>query len=279
MVNPEKQAPDVFRYNDPVAWLRDVVAYKTEDGRLSFRALSKHLGFGAPNYLQLLLKQERRFTVDAARRIGKGFKLDRYRTKYLECMARLALKPDLRRQEVLLEEMKKLIEASGRASYKDPGIHSKWLHAIVFELVNISNYELTVANVARSLRGIATKAEIEESIDFLIKRGFVEETASPGIFRQRSIEFVPINDVRQIDLQRNHMRYLELAKHKINEELEKREFQGLTIAVPTRRIPEAKKMLRDFFAEFRKEFGNYKDNDTVIRLQAALFHLTDDSRD
>jgi uncharacterized protein (TIGR02147 family) len=191
-------------------------------------------------------------------------------------MAKLAFKPDLKKQVFLLEEMKKHIEAAGRASFKDPGIHSKWLHAIVFELVNIKDYELTPENVQRSLKGLATKVEIEESIAFLIKKGFVEVTKTPHVYRQKEIDFAPINDVRQIDLQRNHMRYLELAKHKVNEELERREFQGLTIAVPSRRLPEAKKMLRDFFASFRAEFGNYKDNDSVIRLQAVLFYLTDD---
>jgi uncharacterized protein (TIGR02147 family) len=268
--------PDVFQYNDPVAWLKDTVEFKISGGTLSFRALAKHLGFGAPNYLQLLLKHERRFTVQIAEKISKGFKLDRHRARYLDCMAQLAFKPDVKKQVFLLEEMKKHIEAAGRASFKDPGIHSKWLHAIVLELVNIKDYQLTADNVQRSLKGIATKAEIEDSITFLQKKGFVQVTNTPHVYRQKKIEFTPINDVRQIDLQRNHMRYLELAKHKVNEELDRREFQGLTIAVPSRRLPEAKKMLREFVANFRNEFGNYKDNDSVIRLQAVLFFLTDD---
>jgi uncharacterized protein (TIGR02147 family) len=225
----------------------------------------------------LLIQQKRKFSTEVARKVAKGLGLDNERTTYLLCMAKLLQKPESKKQYALLEEMKKCIDTSKRVKVKDKSIHSNWLHAIVFEMANLADFEMTAPNIQQALRQIARLEEIEETLKFLKQRGYIEKVGPDHRYKQKSISFTPINDVRQIDLQRNHMRFLDLAKHKINEELDRREFQGLTIAIPKRRLPEAKEALRQFIGQFRDEFGSFEDNDTVIRLQTALYHLTEAS--
>jgi uncharacterized protein (TIGR02147 family) len=62
---------------------------KASDATFSFRSFSKIAGFGAPNYLKLVMDKKRRISPAAALKFAKGLRLNENETKlfhYMVCL-------------------------------------------------------------------------------------------------------------------------------------------------------------------------------------------------
>jgi hypothetical protein len=137
----------------------------------------------------------------------------------------------------------------------------------------LQDFTLTPANIHKALRGSATPADIEASLEFLLKKKFLKSSRSPGKYIQEAITFQPHDDIRRIDLQRSHMRFLEMAKHKINMDIEDREFQGLTVAIPQDKFGLIKDRLRDFIRSLNEDLTDLGEADRVVRVQLCAFPI------
>jgi len=66
-------APRVFQYRDARRYLGDYYRYKKATSRgFSYRAFSRRVGLGSPNYLKLVVDGHRNVTPAMARRFGVG---------------------------------------------------------------------------------------------------------------------------------------------------------------------------------------------------------------
>ena len=83
----------------------------------------------------------------------------------------------------------------------------------------------------------------------------------------------PQNDVRRINSQQNHLKFFQFVQHRISDELDDREFQGLTFAFRQSRLPELKDKIRGLIREVNEEFADDSDPDQVMRLQLGLFKI------
>ena len=64
-------APNVFSYLDARRYLGDYYAFKKASGRgFSYRAFSRRVGLGSPNYLKLVIDGDRNLTPEMATRFG-----------------------------------------------------------------------------------------------------------------------------------------------------------------------------------------------------------------
>lgn len=156
---------------------------------------------------------------------------------------------------------------------KDESIHANWLYPIVFELASTTAFSEDLEQTARLLRGTCTPDEVKQALDFLLAKGFLKRSLDTGKLIQSDLTFEPFNDVRRIDLQRSHMRFLELAKHRLVDDTDDREYQGLTIGIPQSKIPLVKSRIRDFTASLQSELACDDEADQVLRIQVCAFRI------
>ncbi|HLB59518.1 MAG TPA: TIGR02147 family protein [Bdellovibrionota bacterium] len=269
----DTSAPTVFAYTNYRQFLADFTDFKRKSRGLSYRYFSKRAKINCPNYIQLILSKRRNLTLQSAQKVSEGLGLKGYERKFFLSLVRLeGTKEGIKRLEIL-DDLKKFAQLGSKKAIKDESIHSSWLHAVIFELAVIKDFVLSTENVSKSLGAVATKKEIEESISFLIEKGYLEETEVRGVYRQKEIEFEPLNDLKNLNLQKSHIRFLELAKDKLNEDVSVREYQGITIAVPKSRFPELKAKIRSFVERLNQEYSGIP-SDAVIRVQCCMFKLT-----
>ena len=69
-------ATEVFRYDCYREFLKDYIDEKRHSKNLSFRYFALKCGFKRPNYLQAIIKGERRLTAKSAATVAKGLNLD-----------------------------------------------------------------------------------------------------------------------------------------------------------------------------------------------------------
>ena len=94
-------------------------------------------------------------------------------------------------------------------------------------------------------------------------------------YRQQPIALAVLNDRRNLDLQEIHKAFLSFAQHKLNDDKSQREYQSLTIAVPSERIPELKQKIRGFIKELNEELSDIPEPNMVVNVMCVLNQLAD----
>jgi uncharacterized protein (TIGR02147 family) len=270
-------APSIYAFGNYRAYLAAFLDAKKAGGE-SFRQVAKACGITSPNYFQQVIARKRNMTVATAVKVAAGFALDERARKYFVALVQFEHDPGADKEQIL-EKLRLYAKEQGRKSVRDVAIHSSWLHGVVWELARTEGFVFTLENVQARLGHIASKKDIEESMAFLKKQKWLVPSDVPGVMKQNEIHFEILDDVRRIDLQRTHLRFLEIAKHRISDDLDDREYRYLTIAVPRSKFPVIKQKIRDFHAEIWKELDGASPPETVVHLQICLFKLSTDPSD
>ncbi|MGE0172490.1 MAG: TIGR02147 family protein [Oligoflexales bacterium] len=254
------------------SFLKTFLEIKKEQG-VSQRAIIKRGKIGSPGYLKAVIEGERRLTNASAEKVAAALGLEGNERDYLYAMVRLEHGSDAEKDKALIE-LRKLLIKSKEVEVPSEDFFSHWVNGVVFSLATIEGIEFTAENLYRKLGGIARVEEIQGSMDFLLSRKWIVYDEASKQYKQSLVKFDVLNDVRRINLQRAHRQYLDLAKHRINDDLDQREYQGLTIAIPMDRLPYLKQRVRSFVTEIHEEINGMSAFDTLVRLQCCVFKLT-----
>ena len=270
MGNTENQSISVYAYGDYRKFLKEFLEAEAQAGR-SFRSYAKAAGFSSPNYLQRILTGDRKLTVKSATKVAAAIGLEGNQAKYFIGM--IALEDPQSDKDKVLDTQRRLVKESLRTRVKDISITSHWLHGSVFEMANLQEFDFTLDNLHERLGKIASRQEIQDSMKFLLDRQWLVPTGQGQQHRQNDIRFDVITEVRRIELQRWHLRFLELAKHRINDDLKDRSFHGLTMAIPLAKMPLIKQRIEQFVTDLRTELDGSSPLETVVHVECCLFKL------
>jgi len=268
------ECPSVFSFTSYRDYLDAYCKYFVASTGSSIREFCRRCGVGSPNYFQQVIAERRNLTRHFAEKFAKGAKLSQLETEFLHELVNLTHAPDITRQQNALTKMKSIIRRSQKTKVKAAGIHSSWLNGVLWELAKTELFSRDPARLKEVLRGSASEEDISAALRLLVKNGFLvinKDTSTPS---PALVEFEPSNDIRRIDLQRSHLRFLQLAQHRINDTLADREFQGLTVAVKSHRFEEIRHKCREFIRQLNSEFSEDTDGNEVLRIQLCMFKLT-----
>lgn len=256
---------DVFTYLAYRPFLADFVAWKKAQRGLTFRALAQRSGINSPNYLQQVIAGNRNLTAATAAKVATGLGLTAAEKKYFLSLVELEqAKTDARRQEVL-DDLKAHLAKARKVPLKTPSIHAHWLHSLIWESAALEGADMSPSALAKRFRNVAAEDEIKSSLAFLEKQGWLENG------KQKPIAFEPLNDVRRVEIQQCHLKYLELAKRRLIDPLDEREFQALTLAIPRGRMAEVKKAMRALVIDLNEKFSGLPGADAVLQIECAAF--------
>ncbi len=271
-----KDQISIFAYRDYRTFLNDFFEKRLKPKGLSYRSVAKRAKIANPSYLPQILSGKRNLSIDSATKLGKGIGLSSIEVQYLTTLVELERTLRVGEAESVLERLRQISTKKQVEVRYDESIYSSWLHGVTWALAGINGFELTKENVAAKLGGIATPDEIQKSIEFLCASQFLVPTEEGAIFRQKPIAFAPLNDVRRHEIQRNHMRFLDLAKLRVLDPLDDREFQGLTISVSKSKLGLVKERLREFLLSMQDQLSHDQDAEAVMRIQCCAYWVTRD---
>ena len=265
----------VFTYKDFADLLQALVAEKLQNEGVSYRELSKQCGFRSSNYIQLILKGERQPKLDTVKRMVKVFDLDELSAEYF--MLSYQVSQLDQKDETLASRMQQLEKQYNLQQVRDESIYSHWLHQVIWTLTEVKGERIDESLAQTRLKGIASSDDIRRSIDFLVKRGFIIPTGESGIYQQRPIKFDALNDKRRLELRQIHRRFLDFAKHKLNEDRQERYFQSVTLAIPEKYFPQMGEEFVKFINDMNEKYSNLETPDSVVHGLASFFRVTQPS--
>lgn len=264
--------PNIFSELDYRSYLRKVVNF-LKHSNISVRAFLRTCGITNPSYLNLVVSGKRNLTQKTAAKIANGLKLKSEEKNYLLDLVKINSFTDEEKNALLLKVKTKSFAKTGQTS-SDQSLHSHWSYGVIYELAGIKGLDMSVENIKNIIRQNLSPDEIKKALHFLTLKGWIIPESTAGSYRQNEIDFLPKEDVRQLDVRLEHSHFLDQAKLRLNDDVTEREIRGLTFAAPQNKLPEIKDRLRKLTRELNQEMMISENKDCIFRLQVALFKLT-----
>ncbi len=261
------EKPDIYRHRNYRSYLNELIE-TAKDQDISIRSLSRQCGVSSPSYFQRIISGERTLTSEAAHKISNGLGFGDLEKRYFLALQEL----ETGNPEFAMEEMQLCLRRVNSRGVVDQTIYSSWLNAVIFEAASIPGMLTSVEAAHKRLCHVTDKESIKDSLDLAVSKGWLVK--KDGQYQQSNIRFEVIDDIRMVDLQRSHLRHLELAKHRINDDLDDREFQGLTVAVSEVKFKKLKGMIKNFMDSVDEFLEADEDADRIIRVQCCAFNVT-----
>lgn len=268
---------DIFSFSDPRDYLRAVLASKKKKDK-SFRlsAFSREVGFASPSLLSMLLKGKRRLAPSAADKLARSLCLTGKRKSYFLAMTHSqALKTNAEQKIQAHEAMLLLKSKVERTYFKIDQFQclTNWYYSALCTLAGTAWADWSALGLAKKVgRGITT-SEIEQALATLENLSLIVKEGSR--YRRTAEKLCTDEDVRHLALPKYHREMNRLADEALNQPIEDREFNGLTVAIPKSRLPEVKEKIRKFRRELHESLLSTENNaDEVYQFNLQLFRLT-----
>lgn len=152
---------------------------------------------------------------------------------------------------------------------------ANWHFYAIREMVNLKNFKEDGAWISSKLRFKINSKNATQAIATLLDLGLLKRNAKGKLF-QSEPKVETANDIASEASKRNHEQNLDNAKWALrNIPLDEREFGSNCMTLSSERIPEAKKLLRDFRQKFQDLFeATPGKGDVTCQLQFQFFPFT-----
>lgn len=218
----------------------------------SLRAFARDLQI-EPSALSKIINGKRGVSPDMRVRLGKRLKLTHNQIEALALNV-----PQVGTYQTIAEDTFRSI--------------SDWSHFAILELTKVHGFSSRPSWIARRL-GITT-AHARDAIARLMRLGFLSD--DKGTLKDVSGEITTTgNEFTSIALRNLQKQILRKAIHSLDEvPLEERDQTSMTMAVDSRRMPEAKRRIKEFRRELSAYLESGDQKDRVYNLAISLYPVS-----
>ena len=271
---------NIFEYRDYRDFLRDYYSEQKQRNKgYSYRLFARHAALASPNYLKLVIEGSRRITDKSLPHFVKGLKLNAQEEQYFRAMVNFQESTDADDRKSSLSEIKKLAAKNQmrvlELTEARNEILKSWHHWAVREMVLLADFSDDPQWIADKLRGLITASQAKESMELLLRLGFIKRQAGKYVLSEPLIS--TSDEVLSPLLQNLHRQFSDLAmKTMASQPVAVREMSGLTLAVPKSAVSEIKAAIKKFRREINQTFSTEAKNEVVYHLSVHFFPLTSD---
>jgi uncharacterized protein (TIGR02147 family) len=242
------EAVDVFAFLSVQQLLQHIYGeLKKQLPRYSYRAFSRDLGFGETNYLHLICTQKRPLSLRSAQQVVNhlGLHAER-RTWFLSLVAHNGARDVAKRTEGInkaFEVRQKCIE--NELTRDEMEFFGKWYHPVVRELVGRDDFNPDPRWIASHLRPRISAEQAKQSLELLIRLGYVERFDNNSWKLTHSHIRVP-EGANHLAIHKYHQEMLSLSELSLSEvDKSERDLSALTVMLSAEQIAEVKQLLRE----------------------------------
>lgn len=273
---------DIYQYSDAPSFLKAAwEEKKRKNPMFSLRAWASHLGLANSSPLTLMFQRKRPIPKKHIPAFIESLKLTPRQGFYFENLvslsnARTAPENQFYRERLIRFKPKRALKGFELESFKRMGDP---LHAVLLEMSDLQGFVPDPKWIEERLAFKRPLTEIREALDRLVQLGLFKKTADGGLKKtRRHVTNRP--DVADAGSQEYHRRVSELASAAVQTvPVQEREFNGYALNIDPSKLPQAKKLIREFIEDFidRIEAEPGQGLETV-QLNVQLFGLTQGGR-
>lgn len=180
--------PVITSYADPVRFLADMLAFrKVEDPSFSVLAMTRSLRRISPTLVSLILRGQRKITLDRVDELSKLLGLLPAEKQYFKDWMSRSVDSTT---EQAVEKIAALPVA--RRKLTSSHILNDWVNIFVKDAFDLEHVRANPNEIYALLGGVASKKRIDQSIKFLLQHGYLRRNA-----QGRFVPEVPLHSVDQ----------------------------------------------------------------------------------
>jgi uncharacterized protein (TIGR02147 family) len=271
-------APDVFRYLDYRAFLRDFYDHKKSGPRaFSYRAFSRRAGLKSPNYLKLVMDADRNLTPPMAIRFASACGLDGEAAAYFVDLVAFNQAGTSAERNASYDRLKghRRYRSVHRLELAHADYHATWYLPAIRELAARKDFRADPGWVARRLRPRITEAEAERALRVLRALGLLVEAEGGRLVHAEALVSTG-PETRGLHIGNYHRTMMGRAAASIDEfPPQQRDISSLTLCLGADRLAELKARIARFRRELLEMSLEDDDPAEVIQINFQLFPLTD----
>jgi uncharacterized protein (TIGR02147 family) len=213
------------------------VQIKVKNPNISLRAFANRLSI-SPSSISEILNGKRRVSKKLAEKIVTKLQLDPSEQSSI-------LKHfDLKKEGQLTGSTKNITKQTTQLDSDSFKSISEWYHFAILSLAETRDFKPESEWIANRLNIKVSKANA--AIERLLRLGMFKE-ANNGKLVLAKAQYRTSDEIASLALKKAHATNLELAKESlINDPIDKRDFNAMTMAIDVNKLPEAKELIREF---------------------------------
>lgn len=275
--------PSVFDYIDYREFLKDMFSYKKKTApSYSYRFFSRLAGFSSPNFLKLVMDNQRNLTSPSIAGIAKGFKLKKPERDFFENLVYMNqaanhAERDYYYRKVLASKSHGRIKNIETAQYE---YFSRWYLPVIREVATFGNGRLTPEQIARRITPAVKLRDVEIALKRLEDLGLICRDEG-GCWKQTDALLSTGPEVKSLLIFNFHKEMIRLAETAMERfPANERDITAVTISMEKGRMAELKQKIADFRKAILQEFANENAHQVVqVNIQAFPLTRPDDERE
>jgi uncharacterized protein (TIGR02147 family) len=238
---------------------RTFVEAQVRNPAFSLRSFARRLAI-SPSALSEIMNGKRRVSRKIAERVATRLCLE---PREHQALLELFLKPGVKTPAAPTFEQ---LDVDTFAAIAD------WYHFAILSLMETREFRADPEWIAARLN--IRHREAEQALERLERLGFIGRTPDGGL-RLTTGRLSSTDGVRNLSLRKAHANNLMLAQRSLSEDpIELRDFCATTMAIDPEKLPEAKRMIREFSDQLMTFLETAGKQTEVYNLCVQLFPLT-----
>ena len=255
-------------------------AAKREFESYSYLRFAEDLGFSATNVLRLVVSRKRRLSDKSARTVADRIGLRHEEKKYFLNLVHYGNVPSQETKAAIFLQ----IYREKKATVSDPSdkdlmeFYAAWYHPLILELINLQNLSQEPEKLAKCLYPRVAVDQIGKSVELLKRLQMIQwnEQKQRWVGVDQSPKVIPEDRAAGMySLVQFHLQMMEMAAQSLHVvPRQEREFNALTIKLPTDQIPLLKEKIREFCASVMSMEQETGTSDRIIQVNIQMFPFT-----
>ena len=277
--------PNVFNYHNPIEFLNAGLAgIQEKNSNFSMRAWAKQLGLSHVAMLSMVLSQKRKLLPNLSSKISSQFResgrFNETEARYFDILVLFHNASSLDERnfyEGILSSLKPDHQFS-TLDLDKLNVIADWYHSAILEMTELKNFKSDPRWISLKLGGSVNETQVRAAIERLLRLGLLEKNAKDQLKRTKAFLATP-SDISDKSLRKYHTEMMNKAIRSLESQtVDKRDITSFTFTVDTKKIPEAKKMIRDFRRKLAA-FLETPNGDSVYQLNVQLFDLLENENE
>lgn len=230
--NKESNRIDITKYTDYVPYIVDLIQYKREVSRFSYRAFCRKSGFKSPTYLKWVIEGVRPIALKSVHKFIAGLSLDKREAQYFTLIVNYKETKDPQTKRFYYEQMlswqKRHIGTNTKDAYE---YLSHWYYIAIRELIASNDFKDDPGWIRDRLGGNLTLWDVKNGLATLERLKLIKRD-SKGKRQQTSKDLHTESTVKSLAAYSYHTEMLDLAEQALtNCKAGERNYQSLVTLV------------------------------------------------
>jgi uncharacterized protein (TIGR02147 family) len=270
----------LFEYMNYRDYLREAYEDKKQKSPFySYRLFSQKAGFKSPNFLKLVIDNQRNITKESAFRFSKAFGHNKREAEFFENLVFFNQAKTLEEKNAYLSKVMKYRVKSDdlhKIEASEYSYLSKWYHPVVLELASAVDFKDDYKKLAQMLVPPITAIEAEKSVALLLDLKFLRKKED-GAYEATSTQLSTGFQVRSIGVANYHKSMIAMASEAIERfPSTRRDISSVTIGISRETYKTIISRTQQFAMELMQIADADKNREMVAQVNLQVFPLSQD---